>query len=119
MTKFDSNKCKVVADAIKAALAEVEKEHGIEVTFNGGKYDANSFTPKIIIVGAEKDGTFKDEARLRLEDSIYSDFADKKIKVNGEEMTIVGYKPRSYKFPFIALSKSGQRYKITKTHALT
>lgn len=87
---------------INKALADVENEFGIKISLGTMRYDANSVSVKLSL-----------ETESAVADS--QNFPNKGVKFiyNGETFTVTGYKPRSFKYPYIAVNQKGKSYKFS------
>lgn len=56
----------------------------------------------------------------RKKSPVYTDnnFVGKTVILSRIEMEITGYKPRNYKYPYLAKTKSGKMYKLSKDHVM-
>lgn len=104
---FSRDICNEVMKDVKVAILEALKHYGLSAEFNGGKFDAERFTPKINIVVTNNDGSttsiyekdFKQYAHVV---GLKSDDFNKIFIYNGQKYNISGLKLKSRKFPVIA-----------------
>lgn len=100
---------------INTALEGVAKKYGISLKTGSASFSENSVTFKLegTIV---TDGVAKTKTRMDLE-LFYPQYVDKQVKVNGKHGqltgTVVGYKSRAKKYPFIVETAKG-RYKMAE-----
>lgn len=104
---FSKDICNEVMKDVKSAILEVLKNYGLSAEFDGGKFDAERFIPKINIVITNNDGSttsvyekdFKQYAHMV---GLKSDDFNKTFTYNGQKYNISGLKLKSRKFPVIA-----------------
>lgn len=109
---------------VEAALAKIGKKHGSvfvlgNITFTGG----NAWRAKVESVPTKSEPGFtgKDPNLIKLENDMVRhgykfNLSEKdlgtKFVAHGTTYTVIGLKPRSYKYPVIATSPTGKMYKF-------
>jgi len=122
MKTFDKTTLKVLREDINKALEQVAQTHGITIHAGNCSYDSELCTFKLgcQIEGAlsqtEKD--LEDELAYRLTSSFKLSLDRSKVgKLEGREYTLIGYKTRARKRPFVVLGKNGKQYVIDERTA--
>lgn len=115
LTKFDPATCRIVLDRIKAALAPLAAELGVEISTGGGKYEGDYFAPKLrlSIVGADGAVGSPEANAFRQLASLYGlkpDDLGKSFKSHGRKFTIAGLKTRAHARPVVAKGDDGKLY---------
>lgn len=107
---------KLLREKMEKALLEVTKETGVEFKQGNISYNPEGFTMKL--EGTVEGGNTKEQRDLETAMVMYG--IDKKEGFDNElgKITLVGYKSRSTKYPFIVRTIDGKRYKISKRTAL-
>jgi hypothetical protein len=121
ITKFDKPTCRIVGEAFQKMAAEFAKEYGLIIKPASGRFDANSFTPKIIFCVPEtgENGETvnkKDLANFKQCAPMYGidpEAFGKTVMLAGKKHTIVGWNPRAPKSPILIVDERGGRYKCT------
>jgi len=109
LTRTDVRKYR---DELDEALQEYGKKKGVQISVGHISFGTNDFTAKLHVVVAGS----KDEAEKMLFAKNAELFGLEKddyglvIDMHGEDIKIVGLKPKSSKYPLIA-EKNGKRYK--------
>ena len=101
-----------IEEKVLELLKGLEKS-GLEVSINGGKCDADSFTPKLVIsiIGAED--TFVKEFKYKHQHyGIDKDLIGKELQLQGKIYTFRGFKPKARK-NIVVLEKDGQVYVVS------
>lgn len=123
ITSIDRQVCKLIASEIDAALQAVAARHGLSIAIKGGSFDYTMFQTKLVVCVTGKDGapTASPEAK---EFALYAPgvgvpakLLNTKVVIQGTTYTLIGYKSRSPKYPFICLRADGRRFKMT-THSV-
>ena len=108
---MDKKKAQNIAKAIKAAISGVESEFGVSIAIDGGRFDENTFSPRVNISDVESGGTVvtKELADLRI---LYPKLEGKEIALNGQNFKVIGYRRSAPKYPFIVESLSGDNRRL-------
>jgi len=128
MKTFDKKTLKVLREDINKALEQVAQTHGIKIHAGNCSYDSELCTFKL---GCQIEGalsqTEKDleaELNYRLDSSFKLSLNKEKIGIlDGKEYTLVGFKTRARKRPFIiqrlyrSIGKTGRQYVIDEATA--
>jgi hypothetical protein len=115
--KIDRNTVRTINADIRAALAPVAEKHGVSINLGSSRFDETNYTTKVEVATIGTDGTvMSKEARD------YNHYASvlgftkalgETITMNGKPYTVVGYKPRSHRFPVLARCQAtGNTYKL-------
>ena len=91
---------KMIADDIELALQEVAKKHGVQIKRGNGTFDSGSASLKININTISANGEVQTPESVDLKRH-YPHLVGKKIAIEHRTFTIVGYKPKNWKKPFI------------------
>lgn len=116
---IDRQTCRLLSQAIEKALQPIADEHGISIKMGRGTYGDMNATLKIEIAVKGEGGEVisKDaEALKRYQGMVFGgDVLNKVVTLNGEQVKIIGYKPRSSKYPVLGTRlKDGKTYKYTE-----
>lgn len=114
---------------IDAALAEVAKKHGINLSIGNIRFNAESFRTTLnaavrttSTTGAVADtGSLEMSALLAVAKGTFGSTFDVNKYYNSPSLgavKFVGYHPRKPKYPFIVATAAGKRFKITYESAL-
>ena len=108
------SKINKVQDKIKAAIAQIEKEEGVSISFGSIKYNSAYYSATMKVSTTEKSEKV---------DSIYEGICRRlgftqnvigmTFQGNTGEMTITDIKTKNRKYPVIAQTKSGTSYKYS------
>lgn len=111
------SKINKVQAKIKAAIAQIEKEESVSISFGSIKYNSAYYSASMKVITTEK------SERV---DSIYEGICRKlgftqnvigmTFQGNTGEMTITDIKTKNRKYPVIAQAKSGTCYKYSVDH---
>lgn len=108
--KFDRQNLKVLRTELTDVLKSVENKYGIKISLGAMTFDSNEFRVKMTC-NTENSGA------LRLVEGITSNpnsVIGKRVMLKGGKIgTVVDYKPRNYKYPYI-VETGGKRYKVHK-----
>jgi hypothetical protein len=121
ITKFDKPTCRLVGEAFQKLVAEFAKEYGLITKPASGRFDNNSFTPKVIFCVPEtgENGETinkKDMSNFKQCAPMYGidpEAFGKTIMLVGKKHTIVGWNPRAPKSPILIVDERGSRFKCT------
>ena len=119
---FNRQNVKNVRSAIDEAIA-ILKEAGLNasignITFNDGEVRTKlTVTPKYKGKRVAKVLPFGANDDLNNSD-LFSKFKDSKLRLNNKVFTLVGFKARNFKMPFIIEGARGGSYKITRDQLL-
>lgn len=121
------NKIKVITiqDKIKLAIAKIEKEENVEISFGTRNYDSSKYTTKMTVKTTAKDTkTVKAVSDVNTQLSANYGFSEnivgKSFVSNGNTYTITEFKTRNRKYPIIATSTAnGRNYKFTTNQVKT
>lgn len=118
---MDRTKAMKIRKRMIELLSAVEDEFGVLLDNNGGRYSDEEYSLKV---------TFRENsvAPKLQQDYEYAMLRDNlkpfgsKIKINysshaGEELTIIGWKPKSYKYPLIVQATDGTKFKLPAREA--
>ena len=118
--EFNKSNCGVISKDILAAIQEVAAKHGINIRTGNGSFRDNNFTLKLEMATISEGGEiqtkamqdFKDVCRRYglVEEDLGRTF---KCESTGKTYTIVGAKPRSYKYPILCKEHgTGKLFKL-------
>ena len=102
ITSFTKQNISLVRPALEAALSQIKRDFGVEISIGTIRYDSNTIGTKVTIT-TEKGIEAKQE------------FSNKGTKfiLKGVTYTVTEYKPRNFKYPYIAVNSRGTSYKFT------
>lgn len=116
--RFDKSKVKTVRADIDAALASVEKKHGVKFSLGTIRFTANDFRAKLECVSTvTSNGSAVNADQVKFENQaarfgIRTDSFGKTFTYFGDRYKIVGLNPRAKKYPVQAQGPRGKRYKM-------
>ena len=93
-----------ISSDIVTALAAVEEKHGVKIDRGNASFTGNNFSLKIKVAAISEDG---DVLTKEAQDyDLYADAHDLPkrntvLNVHGRRLKMVGFKPRSTKFPVL------------------
>ena len=100
-------------------LAGFEKKYGVKVTIGNARFSSTHVKFQFEVAEVDNSGTTLTPGVTALKTS-FPNLVNKTVTMStGELGTIVEYHPRKHKYPFIVVTRSGGRYKITRNHAQT
>lgn len=107
---------RIEADVL-AALTQVASRHEVEFKFSGGSFDDHNATLKLEILAKREDGSVisKDAEYFKMNAKWYGinpTALGQKFTFNGLVYSISGLKPRSGKFPILAVRADGKIFKF-------
>ncbi len=116
ITKFDKPALKALRVDIDAALAAVGAKHGINLKAGNARFDAKTVTFKLNCALLNSDGVAETKEMMDLK-ALYPQLVNKQVTLGPRTHgTIVGYKSRAQKYPFLLQTPNGV-YKITSIQA--
>ncbi len=116
ITKFDKPTLRALRGDINAALAAVGAKHGIDLHAGNARFDANTVTFKLNCALLDSDGKAETKEMLDLK-AIHPELVNKRISIGPKTHgTIIGFKVRSQKYPFLLQTPKGV-YKISSVQA--
>jgi len=114
ITSFTRPTLREVREDIKEALKSVEEKHGIKFTFGSIRFDDSKMNTRLVAhVGTDTSDIAKkewDEYCTRFGLGLH--MFGKSFRSAGDVFTIVGIKPKSPKYPVIAMNNKGMKYKF-------
>lgn len=115
---FDRSNLKTIRNDIDAALAAVEKKHGIKFNLGNIRYSANDFRTKLECVSVTSaNGAPVDADKVKFEQNAFlfgvkKDAFGKSFTSHGRRFTITGINPRAKRYPVTAVGPQGGGYKF-------
>ncbi len=110
---------KTIKSDAEEVLASVAKKHGVKISFGSGSFTPDNATLKMEIASFGDDGQAKTKEARDFERNAEVLYGLKPedlgaiFTLNGREWRLVGAKPRSPKYPFLAeCTKSGKVFKL-------
>lgn len=107
-TSFNKHNIKNARIEVQNALDKLGKEMGCKITMGRITYGEYEIRSKIEVV-VESERALKETAPV-LPSGITM---GKKVTYGGVEYTVVGYKPRSNKYPVVVQRRDGRKFKLT------
>jgi len=115
ITKFNKANLREVREVINAALTDALSELGLTADIGNIKYGEADFNCKLTVsCGSDADAAQREWDKYAPMLGLTSEDFGKTFSQDGKLFTVVGIKPKSPKFPIIAMDASGTRYKFTK-----
>lgn len=111
---------KTIKSDAEAVLATVAEKHGVKITFGNGSFTPDNASLKMEIAGITSEGVVKtkeatDFERYASAFGLKPEDLGTTFTYNGKEFKLIGAKPRSTKFPLLAVNlKNGKTYKLPK-----
>jgi hypothetical protein len=121
ITSIDRSVLRDLQQQILDALKGIEKSTGVKFSFGAGRYMEDNATLKLIVSTVSKGGEVNSPDKSLFE--VYAsshglkstDFG-REFTYGGQKYKLVGYKPKSYRFPFIGEKVStGKRFKFPES----
>jgi len=114
--------CKDMREQLNAALALVAKDFNVSFDIGKMTYSSDSVTMKVEALLNNADGTTttpEAKAYLEMANRPYTEaepeWLGKEVTtVSGEKLTLVGYRPRARKQPYIVTKGNGKQYIMTE-----
>jgi len=111
---INERKINSVQSKIKKAIAQIEKEENVKISFGNIRYNSAYYTSQIKVSTLEKT-----EKVTSVYESICKSLGftqnviGMKFMSNGKEMEIIDIKTRNRKFPIITKTNENKQYKMT------
>jgi len=118
ITVIDRAACQEIAKALEIALAKVDLD-GVTVKVNSGRYSPENVIYKVEVAVVNPDGSVNDKLAIDWrrycgQFGLPKDALGKVVRLNGEDVKIVGLKPRSRQYPIVGQRiRDGKRYKYS------
>jgi len=123
MTEINRTTLRLIeADAL-AALETVATKHGIAFKFGSGRFTADNATLKLEVAVMNADGTAEtkevsDFKAMAQHYGLKAEHLGEEIRIRGTTYTICGLKRKSKKYPIIAETANGKRFKFEAAQVL-
>lgn len=120
IARFTRGHCATMRDEINEALKQIGEKYGISLKTGDARYSDSNITFKLELSLVNQNGQVitRDAENLKTYAPLLglgSDPYGKQFVSNGKVFKLVGYKPQSPKYPFIAQCiQSGQQFKFTE-----
>lgn len=125
ISQFDKVTCRVLQNAVLAAIQSVADAHGVSVAIAGGKYDSNKFDAKFSFTVKDASGKTVDVRGIQVENDfkqyaelfgLKADDLHREFKHAGSTYKIIGCKPNASKRPIVVQDISTEkRYVMDET----
>jgi hypothetical protein len=115
--KINANFCKSFRKEIEEVLSALEKKHNLKFRVGNMRYTSSTVSIKLDAAVVSEDGVVE-TPEFRALKVIHPELVNKTVSVGGESMKIIGYKPRSPRYPFIGETVDGRRFKLTEVSVL-
>jgi hypothetical protein len=117
MTTFTKTSCKSICADIEAAVQAVADKHGVSIKRGNASFSESTITLKVEVSTIGDDGTVNTkEAEAFTKEARWFDIdpaaLGRVFDVRGKSYTIVGFKPRSRKYPILGRDNQGGVYKF-------
>ena len=114
---INDRKIKTVQDKIRLAISQIEKEENVKIEFGSVRYNVAQYSTQMSVKTLEKtesvDNVFKSLcARLGFTQNIIG----MKFESTGGLYEIVDIQTKNRKYPIIAVSPKGTRFKYSVAH---
>jgi hypothetical protein len=111
-------KIQTVQDKIKRAIAQIEQEENVKISFGNRSYNKKEYTTKMTVKTLAVDqSTMEAVGRVNKQMSQRYGFSEniigKKFMSTSGELTIAEFKTRNRKYPIITTSEDGRSFKHT------
>jgi len=122
LQRIDRAACRKIRDDLEGWMETFGEELGIVVELGNARFTPESVTFKLKVRIADEDG-LKSMSQLEFEAHAASfgfkaEDYERKFKSRGKLITIVGLKPRSYKYPILGRNAYGTVYKYAASTVL-
>ena len=111
---INERKINSVQSKIKAAIAQIEKEENVKISFGGIRYNSAYYTSQIKVSTLEKNekvkGVYESICRSL---GFTQDVVGMSFISRGIPHEIIDIKTRNRKYPIIAKTKDGKQYKFS------
>jgi len=114
---IDSNKINTVQRKIKEAIAQIEKDEEVKISFGTSRYTKADYKTTMTVKT-----TATDEKTVKAVDSVdelmskrygfSENIVGKSFTVNSGTYKVTGFKTRNRKYPIIAINADGKSYKF-------
>jgi len=115
ITNFDKPTLRKLRDDLQAAVAAVASQHGININVGNARFDSTTVTFKLNCVTLGSDGVAQTKESKDLA-TWYPQYVGKSVTLRGRGKTlagtVVGYKSRGRKYPFLVEASDGKTYKV-------
>ena len=117
INSFDRANIRQINAEIQRALSSIANKYGVEINLKNTRFTTSNYSTKIEVATVGNNGvTMTKEAidfnRYKNIKGINADLGDA-FNYQGDIFTITGYKPRSSKYPVLAVSNdTGKTYKF-------
>jgi hypothetical protein len=113
---MDRNEAKKISNLMRSALSEAMKKAGYDVAIEGGVFSSTDFKPKVTVTKAGTDldkANFEKYARLfNVKPTDYQ----REVTISETKFKIVGFAPKSSRFPVLAERVSdGRKMKLQES----
>lgn len=120
---MNKSQIKNIRKDMNAALEKVTEKHGVAFEIGTIRFDRFGFSVSVKAVKLDGDESTDQESidRAKFERDVARSFDvspdlfHQTFEYGGDSYKIVGYKPRSRKYPIVAENQNGTRYKFPKT----
>jgi hypothetical protein len=118
MEHFNKESCKDLRDKIMMHIADLAAAEGIAIQYRGGRFTSTTFTMKFEAILKNSSGVLLSKERENFTryaplSGIQAQYLDSEIVHLGETYIIIGWNPKSRKYPVLVKEKkSGQQYKM-------
>lgn len=112
---FNKSNLKTLRVDITAALDEVAKKHGIDLSIGNISFSANEFTTKLTAKGSDNktENAEMDFQRGAIRIGIKSEAYGKHFTLGGDTFKLVGINTRAKKYPLLGINgANGKTYKL-------
>jgi len=111
---INEKKIDTVQAKIKAAIAQIEKEENVKISFGNIRYNSAYYTSQLKVSTLEKNekvkGVYESICRSL---GFTQDVVGMTFTKGSTQYEIIDIKTRNRKYPVIAKTKSGKQYKFT------
>ena len=111
---INETKINTVQSKIKAAIAQIEKEENVKISFGNIRYNSAYYTSQLKVTTLEKNekvkGVYESICRSL---GFTQDVVGMTFTQGSTQYEIIEIKTRNRKYPVIAKTKSGKQYKFS------
>jgi hypothetical protein len=103
INQFNSLNLRQLRASLDSSLKDIEKEYGVTISLGTMRFSSDETNVKLTV--RTKEGIINQQ-----------DFPNSGVKftANGVIYTVVDFKPKSYKYPYVGVDQKGKRYKFSE-----
>lgn len=114
MHQFTDGNLDEMREAIERALEPIANTYGIKFDLGNIKYSTLNFKASLTVSVIDTRGIVRTPGSTRLESEYPEHYLQSITLKNGTAATVIEFKSRAGRYPFIAQTLSGSRYKMSR-----